>query len=69
MKDPYRWQTGFALFGADLDDGYFVLWRRFHFRIWGNGYQETCRFGTIAEYEALTAARAERMRSNPPPKR
>ena len=63
IKDPYRWQTGFALFGAELDDGYFVFWRRFSYRVWANGYQETCRYGMIPEYEASLAER----RSRPPP--
>jgi hypothetical protein len=69
VKDPYRWQVGFALFGATLDDGYFVLWRRFNYRIWGNGYQETCRLGTTVEYDAARAAESDRRRKNPPPRK
>lgn len=63
IKDPYRWQVGFALFGAELDDGYFVLWRRFNYRVLGNGRSETCRYGKTAEYEAQLEKRLNR----PPP--
>ena len=45
-KDPFRVQTGFALFGATMDDGTFILWERFHYRIWGNGQQEAWAWGT-----------------------
>lgn len=65
IKDPYRWRTGFALFGATLDDGYFVLWRRFSYRIWGDGHQEACRYGMISEYEAILESR--RLNRPPPP--
>jgi hypothetical protein len=69
IKDPYRWQVGFALLGVELDDGYFVWLRRFNYRIWGNGYQETCRYGTTAEFDAMKAEQAERRRKNPPPRK
>ena len=66
IKDPDRWRTGFALFGAELDDGYFVFWRRFHFRMYRNGHQEACRYGMIEEYEAMLKKR--KIDRPPPPK-
>jgi len=68
LKDPFRWQTGFALFGAYLEDGYFVLWRRFNFRMLGNGSQETCRYGTTKDYEAYLGWR-DTQHFKPPPSR
>ena len=60
IKDPERWRTGFALFGAWLDDGYFVLWRRFHYRD-VSGRIEACRFGKIDEYEKSIAPHTLRL--------
>jgi hypothetical protein len=70
-KDKNRWKTGFAIFGAELDDGYFVLWRRFHYRVnqcyIANKITETCRYGMTAEYEAeLAAHRLVIKRPSPP---
>ena len=45
-KDPNRVQTGFALFGADMDDGACILWERFHFRMDWNGRQKAWAWGT-----------------------
>ena len=45
-KDPNRVQTGFALLGAEMDDGTFILWERFHYRISPNGYQKAWAWGT-----------------------
>lgn len=45
-EDPYRVQTGFALFGAKMEDGTVILWRRFHYRIQGNGHQKAWEWGT-----------------------
>lgn len=45
-KDPGRVQTGFALFGAQMDDGTFILWERFHFRMLSSGQQIKWAWGT-----------------------
>jgi len=63
-KSQYAWKTGFALFGADLDDGYSILWRRFNYRrSVVSGRMQTCRYGKTAEYEAQLEAEQNR----PPP--
>ena len=57
-KDPCRVRTGFALFGATMDDGTSILWERFHFRMHGNGHQKAWAWGT---------SEPEDMKRPPPP--
>ena len=66
-KDPHRVQTGFALFGATMDDGTHILWERFHFRhgrrlyngnMVGGGYVKSWAWGTLEP---------EDMKRPPPP--
>jgi hypothetical protein len=66
-KSRRDWKTGFAAFGATLDDGYTIFWRRFHYReALGSDRTENCRYGKIAEYEAQLAEVASRPRPPPP---
>lgn len=66
-KGPHDWKTGFAVFGATLDDGYTIFWRRFHYReTFVSDRIEDCRYGKIEEYEAQLAEVASRPRPPPP---
>jgi len=66
-KDRYCWKTGFAFFGAKLDDGYSIFFRRFNYReLPMRRRMESCRFGMTAEYEAVSASRQKRIRPQAP---